>query len=707
MALIGLVTTEGLNQITFVRNNAGYFVYPTKFSVSATAGDFNISRTIDTLNSQWYTGLLSGYNKLNALALELIGTIPPNSNSNIATKIAEIYYFCESEKYSCTANTGTEEITIPAELYGLLTNGDRCTLRTIDPEDIPAPIEYAKTYYVRKISSNVVKIYNTSADALANTNVINLTASFPADITIQKEFLFSIAQPNPEIEYLPTMGSYTLRPSIILANSGDPDLFTFIYTQSEDIADHNLDLNAHPNIQSQLNNFGIFIQPSQHDYVGQPFDEKPIFETGASANNTLVYVKTNGKYEKALADGTIKEDNLIGIVVNGNVKSLKGFFDIGTHGFSIGSKVYLSSTVAGEITSSASTSEIGIAVSTTTVYLDRPLAIDVAASGVSAFTDLSDVPGSYSGSANKIAKVNSGATGIEFVTLDSLVPDSTESLKGKIEIATQVETDGGVDDSKAVTPLKLKTYVDNSLNAPDIMPWFTRFFSEEKTCYIDDFNICVSSSSGSPNNLTLHNSFGAGGNFRSLAGAVQQINMASVLASSTFIISMIKDGYVYAYLTTAAPLYKIFRCLLTDNIADALNWEELTISGTALGSSADSGLVGYGDGKFWFTNGTSQIIPYTLSGSTLTSGTPVTITGASYRNSSLRVNNNGIYFLDDATNLIYTLANFSGVPDTSRQINNYGGLTGNKTGIATPNILYYPSVVSYDPGFTLFQKSTF
>ena len=80
------------------------------------------------------------------------------------------------------------------------------------------------------------------------------------------------------------------------------------------------------------------------------------------------------------------------------------------------------------------------------------------------FTDLGDVPGSYSGAGDKLVKVNTGATGLEFVTLDSLVPDSTELLKGKIEIATQGETDAGSDDTRAITPLKLKTYVQNSIS---------------------------------------------------------------------------------------------------------------------------------------------------------------------------------------------------------------------------------------------------
>lgn len=47
---------------------------------------------------------------------------------------------------------------------------------------------------------------------------------------------------------------------------------------------------------------------------------------------------------------------------------------------------------------------------------------------------------------------------IEWVSFGSTVPQSSESVPGKIEIATQAEVDAGTDDAKAVTPLKLTTW---------------------------------------------------------------------------------------------------------------------------------------------------------------------------------------------------------------------------------------------------------
>lgn len=48
-------------------------------------------------------------------------------------------------------------------------------------------------------------------------------------------------------------------------------------------------------------------------------------------------------------------------------------------------------------------------------------------------------------------------TSLAFTTFGASVPAASESTAGVLEIATQVETDTGSDDARAVTPLKLKT----------------------------------------------------------------------------------------------------------------------------------------------------------------------------------------------------------------------------------------------------------
>lgn len=50
--------------------------------------------------------------------------------------------------------------------------------------------------------------------------------------------------------------------------------------------------------------------------------------------------------------------------------------------------------------------------------------------------------------------------------------DATETAKGIIEIATQVESNAGTDDVRAITPKKLKTYVETKLNISGTAPVF-------------------------------------------------------------------------------------------------------------------------------------------------------------------------------------------------------------------------------------------
>ncbi|HYD23844.1 MAG TPA: hypothetical protein VEB68_03540 [Croceibacterium sp.] len=52
------------------------------------------------------------------------------------------------------------------------------------------------------------------------------------------------------------------------------------------------------------------------------------------------------------------------------------------------------------------------------------------------------------------------ADSIEFGDATFLYPPATETVKGVAELATQPETDAGADDSRIVTPLKLKNFID-------------------------------------------------------------------------------------------------------------------------------------------------------------------------------------------------------------------------------------------------------
>ena len=61
-----------------------------------------------------------------------------------------------------------------------------------------------------------------------------------------------------------------------------------------------------------------------------------------------------------------------------------------------------------------------------------------------------------------ISSIGTGITRtISIPNSDVSLGNSTESTNGLISLATQIETDAGTDDATAVTPLKLKTFIDN------------------------------------------------------------------------------------------------------------------------------------------------------------------------------------------------------------------------------------------------------
>ena len=76
--------------------------------------------------------------------------------------------------------------------------------------------------------------------------------------------------------------------------------------------------------------------------------------------------------------------------------------------------------------------------------------------------------GSYPGLENQEVPEKSEIIydGSEWQNIAVFVPDATETIKGKAQIATQTEVDTGTNDTDIVTPLKLKTYIDKNPELP-------------------------------------------------------------------------------------------------------------------------------------------------------------------------------------------------------------------------------------------------
>lgn len=95
MALLGLITDEGISKAIEAQNNTGFRVFPQSFGVSETAGAFNVSRDASTTNPEWYIGPISAVQQIDANTLQFICNIP----ANVATEpkyTNEIYLYGKS-----------------------------------------------------------------------------------------------------------------------------------------------------------------------------------------------------------------------------------------------------------------------------------------------------------------------------------------------------------------------------------------------------------------------------------------------------------------------------------------------------------------------------------------------------------------------------------------------------------------------------------
>lgn len=181
------------------------------------------------------------------------------------------------------------------------------------------------------------------------------------------------------------------------------------------------------------------------------------------------------------------------------------------------------------------------------------------------------------------------------------------------------------------------------------------------------------------------------GQVRYRNGTNQHIAASSIWASATLVKAIIKDRYIYALLIQTATESRIYRCSIDSNINSAGNWAQLTISGTALGTNTTEGIVGYAAGQFWVAKSGVGFVPYTLSGTTLTSGSTVTVTGATYSHTSV-INEDGIYVGGWGAAPYIRYASLAGVLDANRQIRSS---TGSYL-FAYPKAFYVSSSVSSD-----------
>jgi hypothetical protein len=193
-------------------------------------------------------------------------------------------------------------------------------------------------------------------------------------------------------------------------------------------------------------------------------------------------------------------------------------------------------------------------------------------------------------------------------------------------------------------------------------------YNSYKTCYSDCDTYATTTITGT---ITLHKTLSYNC-IKYLGGVKQEVARTTIWAdaANTSIYPVIYDGYVYVSLhkTTATAETRVYRCSLSDSISTAGNWTQMTVSGTGLDTGNNtSGLIGFGNNALWYLDKTnSRFIPYTISGTTLTGGTAVTVTGTTYSKEFNRVNGNGIYTVFSSAPYLRK-AGFNGTLDSNKQ----------------------------------------
>jgi hypothetical protein len=151
---------------------------------------------------------------------------------------------------------------------------------------------------------------------------------------------------------------------------------------------------------------------------------------------------------------------------------------------------------------------------------------------------------------------------------------------------------------------------------------------------------------------------------------LQTINATAIQAAATVVRGVVVvGGYVYFHFLQSTTTRWIYRADITTNIASAGNWTSITLSGANFAASNVLHMVGYGNGAFWFSDDTNNVyFPATLSGTTLTQGSTLTVTGADYENPSC-VNSQGILASFSSAPFL-RLADFTGALQTDKTLNN-------------------------------------
>lgn len=268
----------------------------------------------------------------------------------------------------------------------------------------------------------------------------------------------------------------------------------------------------------------------------------------------------------------------------------------------------------------------------------------------------------------------------EIVRVTALSGDTLTIVRAQEGTSASTKNSAGATYKVALAPTKkFRDDIENSLTYPETIP---NFNTTAIPTYTDDIDNIISVAAGQliRTKRTLLTALGQ----RYVGGVAQTILATALLASANNTSAITVGGFHYAYIGSSTPAQGMYKIAVTGDLATAGNWTTLTLSGAKFTPTAV--LIGYDGTNFWFTDASTTFFKATLSGTTMTQGSSVTVTGSDYSSVS-RVNSVGIY------------AHFAAAP-TLRQASLAGALVADKTyagptiTMTTPLYLYVCSATT-------------
>lgn len=264
-----------------------------------------------------------------------------------------------------------------------------------------------------------------------------------------------------------------------------------------------------------------------------------------------------------------------------------------------------------------------------------------------------------------VRSVSKGGTGVATLTAYAPVFGGTTGT-GAIQSGT-VGTAGQVFTSNGPGALPTFQAAAGSSVPPSSIPCDEAIFNFDYSSYTDDANYVPIVVSGS--NVRLY-AFGiSAATHRINNGVTQTVAHTAIWAAAAAIRGfLVVGGFMYVYLRNSPVTeYRLYRCAVTSDIATGANWTQITLSGAQIAGTSVKTLIGYGNSSFWFADGDNlKLFPATLSGTTLTQGTDVLVTGMSYTSASSLVNDTGI-FAKFAAGALVRFASFAGTLSNYQQ----------------------------------------